>query len=87
MTELQKYIAGNTDLEILPDNAQWTNRFEIKSESSNRIYVVAQRKSNNEWGCSCPGFKNARNGVRKCKHLDTLRPMLEKAEKTIKKIN
>lgn len=49
----------------LPDNDQWTNRFEIKSESSNRIYIVAQNKSTGKWGCSCPGYLSKR----KCKHL------------------
>jgi hypothetical protein len=87
MTELQRYFANNTDLEILPDNAQWKNRFEIKSESSNRIYVVAQRISDNSWGCSCPGFKNARNGHlnRTCKHLKVIKPLIEEAEKFVKK--
>lgn len=52
----------------LPDNGQWTNRFEIKSESSNRLYVIAQNKVKRHWGCSCPGFKIHR----KCKHLTAL---------------
>jgi hypothetical protein len=49
----------------LPDNGQWTNRFEIRSESSNRVYVVAQNKETGKWGCSCPGYCSKR----KCKHL------------------
>jgi hypothetical protein len=49
----------------LPDNDQWTNRFEIRSESSNRLYTVAQNKANGLWGCSCPGYLSQR----KCKHL------------------
>lgn len=81
MTELQRYFASNTDLEILPDNAQWKNRFEIKSESSNRIYTVAQRKSDNSWGCSCPGWKRHRT----CKHLNTITPLLKAAEASINK--
>jgi hypothetical protein len=56
----------------LEDNAQWTNRFEIKSASSDRLYVVAQNKTTGEWGCSCPGWRVMRNGVRKCKHLTSL---------------
>ena len=52
----------------LPDNATHTNRFEIKSESSERMYRVAQKKSTGSWGCSCPGW--VRN--RKCKHLIAL---------------
>jgi len=54
--------------DALPDNEQWTNRFEIKSESSNRIYVIAQHKTKRHWGCSCPGWRINRN----CKHLNTL---------------
>ena len=49
----------------LPSNDQWENRFEIRSESSNRVYIVAQNKKRRHWGCSCPGYKIHR----KCKHL------------------
>lgn len=42
-----------------------TNHMEIKSESSSRVYIVAQRISTGLWECSCPGWK----GYRKCKHL------------------
>jgi len=40
----------------LPDNHQWTNRFQIKSASSNRLYTIAQNKTGRWWGCSCPGW-------------------------------
>jgi hypothetical protein len=30
---------------LLPDNAQYTNRFKIKSESSGDFYIVAQHKT------------------------------------------
>lgn len=53
---------------VLPDNSQFTNRFEIRSESSNRIYVVAQHKTSRWWACSCPGWVR----FRKCKHLSAL---------------
>lgn len=52
----------------LPDNGQWTNRFQIRSESSNRIYIVAQNKSKRHFGCSCKGWIFHR----KCKHLAAL---------------
>jgi len=52
----------------LPDNDQWTNRFEIESESSDRIYIVAQNKNTGVWGCSCPAWRTRRY----CKHLRTL---------------
>jgi len=54
--------------DVLPDNEQWVNRFEIRSETSNRVYVVAQNKSKRYFGCSCPGWKRHR----RCKHLEAL---------------
>jgi hypothetical protein len=50
---------------MLPDNGQWQNRFEVRSESSNRVYTIAQHKDKKHWGCSCPGWLSRR----KCKHL------------------
>lgn len=86
MTDVQKYIAANTDLELLPDNASYTNRFEIKSESSNRVYTMAQRKSDGVLTCDCMGWRRARNGHlnRTCKHVQTIQPLLEAAEKAVK---
>ncbi len=52
----------------LPDNNQWQHRFEIRSETSNRVYVVAQNKAKKYWGCSCPGWRTRRN----CKHLTAM---------------
>jgi hypothetical protein len=52
----------------LEDNAQWTNRFKIHSESSNRVYTIAQNKTKKHFGCSCPGWIHNR----KCKHLTQL---------------
>lgn len=56
------------DANPLPDNDQWQNRFEIKSETSDRVYIVAQNKKKRHFGCSCPGFKRHR----RCKHLEAL---------------
>ena len=53
----------------LPDNNLWTERFQIRSESSNRVYIVAKNKQSGQFACSCPGYRRARHGVRKCKHL------------------
>jgi hypothetical protein len=52
----------------LPDNAQWTNRFEIHSSSSDRVYVVAQHKTKRHFACSCPAWRTRRF----CKHLTAL---------------
>ncbi len=61
--------------DILPDNDQWKNRFEIKSETSDRIYIIAQNKKKKHWGCSCPSYRIRRV----CKHLTTLNlPAFEK---------
>ena len=58
-------IAKQNNLSLLPDNDRYTNRIEIKSQSSNRLYVIAMNKSNGVWSCSCPGWIIHRN----CKHL------------------
>ncbi|WP_214226664.1 hypothetical protein [Pedobacter sp. B4-66] len=52
----------------LPDTDQWQLRFSIESESSDRLYVIAQHKAKRHWGCSCPGWKRNRH----CKHLKAL---------------
>jgi hypothetical protein len=65
-------IAQRVGATVLPDNAQWTNRLKIKSETSSREYIVAQRKSDGTLGCSCMGWKRFRH----CKHTDAIRPIL-----------
>ncbi len=49
-------------------NDQWINRTEIRSESSNRIYIVSQHATKRYWACSCPAWRTRR----KCKHLTQL---------------
>jgi len=59
----------------LPDNAQWTNRFEIRSSSSSSVYRVAQHKTGRYWGCGCRGYIYAKKDSARgktCKHLTTL---------------
>jgi hypothetical protein len=81
MTNALELFVEKIGGELLPDNAQWTNRFNIRSESSSRLYVIAKNKSTGEVGCSCLGWKRARNGVRSCKHLDAIMPALTRATK------
>jgi hypothetical protein len=49
----------------LEDNAQWDHRFQIRSETSNRLYTIARNKKSGKWGCSCPAYITRRY----CKHL------------------
>ncbi len=54
----------------LPDKGDYINRVEIKSSSSDRLYVVAQHKDSKEWKCECPGWTVKKEGKeRTCKHL------------------
>jgi hypothetical protein len=57
----------------LPDTDGWQNRFQIRSSSSDRVYVVAQSRANGHWSCSCPASIYAKGGRRgACKHLRAL---------------
>lgn len=53
---------------LLPDNTQYTNRFFVKSETSNRMYIVAQHRSGRWWSCGCFGWIRHKH----CKHLAAL---------------
>ena len=77
-TSSRNQLAEAMGGELLEDNKQYTNRMEIRSSSSNKLYVIAQRKSDEEWCCGCPGWVFKKKGQeRNCKHLKTLRPLLE----------
>jgi hypothetical protein len=65
MSQLTIYVPQH---DRLPDNGQWQNRFEVRSETSDRIYVIAQNKDKRHWACSCPAWRVHR----KCKHLAAL---------------
>lgn len=57
-----------TDALTLPDNDQWQFRFEIHSETSDRIYIIAQNRKKKHWACSCMAWKRYRH----CKHLSAI---------------
>ena len=52
----------------LPDNDKWQFRMEIHSETSDRVYIIAQNKDKKHWACSCMGWKRYRH----CKHLTAI---------------
>lgn len=56
------------ELAFLPDHGAWTHRFEVGSDTSDRVYRVAYNKATRTWGCSCPGWITHR----RCKHLSRL---------------
>lgn len=64
-------------VKLLPDNKTHRHRMEIRSETSNRKYIVAQRVTKGtesmRWECKCPGWINHRH----CKHLDAMKPMCD----------
>lgn len=73
MNALTTWAKGN-GITLLDDNARYKNRMNIKSSSSNRLYVVAQDKHSHTWSCSCPGWVRHRH----CKHLAHLEPTLKR---------
>jgi hypothetical protein len=49
--------------------SRWVRKWEVESESSEKIYVVAQNDMG-EYGCSCPAWKFQRGENNKpCKHI------------------
>lgn len=78
-------IAARFNAVVTEDSPGWTNSMLIRSGSSNKMYKVAQNVSNGaimrgQWGCSCLGYimsAKRNGGVRGCKHLSAMRPVLE----------
>lgn len=73
-------IAAQLGTELLPDNGSHKNRMEIHSETSSRVYIVAQNNrhgvDHGRWECSCMGWIRHRN----CKHLKAMVPSLRLLE-------
>lgn len=75
-------VARQIGGELLEDAKGWHNRFQVKSATSSRLYVIAQRDTDDTWGCSCPGWRHHR----RCKHLtDVLRRLAGVAVSAIAK--
>lgn len=73
INEIVSAFGGN----LLPDSETHRHRFEVKSESSDSLYIVSQKNSTGEWQCSCRGWIMKRPGKeRSCKHLSAMLPAL-----------
>lgn len=74
MTSIQA-LANEFGVTLLDDNKTHTNRMEIMSANSDKVYIVSQAKSGKnegQWQCSCKGWIFHRT----CKHLDAMMPAL-----------
>lgn len=71
-------IASEIGSTLLEDNERWTNRFQIQSQTSSSLYIIAQQRADGVWGCSCPGWRHHR----RCKHVtDVLGRLTSLAER------
>jgi len=82
MSALIKKLAASIQAEVLPDNASHTHRMNIRSQTSNRLYIVARNKKTGEWGCSCPAWIHRRT----CKHIRAIMPALQALDAAEKKL-
>jgi len=69
-------IAAQIGSSLMPDNDQWKHRFTVRSHTSDATYVVAQRRGDSSWGCSCWAWRRQR----KCKHLADILGRLARLE-------
>lgn len=58
-------LVPSNAIEVLPDSDRYKCRFKVRSESSNRLYLMSYDTAGSYWTCSCRG--NIRHG--QCKHL------------------
>jgi hypothetical protein len=66
-----------TLLRELEDSAQYGKRRQVLG-SSDKPYIVAVRKSDGRWTCSCPNWINVRNKKGEdCKHITEVRRRFE----------
>lgn len=79
MNALVEALAREVGARALPDDQRYKNKLEIRSESSTRLYVVSWDTATTQWACSCPGWLR----FRRCKHIATMRPSLERASKRL----
>ncbi len=46
-----------TAAERQEDSDHFTNRYEVRSASSGKLYLISQHKELRHWCCSCTGWK------------------------------
>ena len=75
-----RQLANEIGATVLPDVGNKRYRMEIRSETTTNVYVVSWDIKDRQWGCSCPGWRNARNGHlnRTCKHITKMKPRLDR---------
>lgn len=74
---VERLNRGGGGVRIADNSPGWTNSIHIRSESSDRLYKVAQRTTDGSWACSCLGWiTSAKRGQRTCKHLQAMLPAL-----------
>ena len=77
-------VAAKTGAVVLPDSNGWTNRLQIRSGTSDKLYIVAQRqkdgKQHGDFACSCLAWiMSQKRGTYTCKHLNVMGPILTAA--------
>jgi hypothetical protein len=69
----------------IEDNEKCKNRYQIRSETSDVIYIIGQEKTTGEWVCTCKQFsmynRDRKSGYRPCKHLQIMQALLPELER------
>jgi len=69
----------------IEDNEKCKNRYQIRSETSDVIYIIGQEKATGEWVCTCKQFslfnRDRKSGYRPCKHLQIMQALLPELER------
>lgn len=66
---------------LLENKGAKRHRMQIRSASRPVHYIVAWDTNDRQWGCSCPGWVNARDKGhygRTCKHITAMKPTFER---------
>jgi len=72
-------LASQFNCVLLDDKPGWQHTMGVRSESSDRLYRVAQRRTDGVWGCNCPAWISAKGSPKPpCKHLRPMLPALNR---------